>query len=719
MCFITNFQNDLQMKAAITTQKAQPKKQQQQSFIKPKETNDLHGQSQEPLFIQAKRAIGQPNDKYEKEADAMGEKIVKKSKKDVSISNTSLVQRKKEEISQVQLKPANNKNINTTSPSFESKLQASKGNGNPMTNTVKAEMESGFGRNFNNVRIHTGTKAIQMNKDIGAKAFTNGNNIYFNSNKYNPSSTSGKRLLAHELTHVVQQKRSNNTIQKDDEPTTTTTNTPNTQQTEATINAVPALGGQIIMTNSMLSTKVGPPGQFQDVFLIIGPTTKISHIGTILLPLWNTATPFTPEGATTPNITTPLTADELAKGLLVFNRYRLAIPPAAVPPAMTNWKIGMRFPLPIRIDTATNEGVLHPLIIRSLAGSFDTSWNHLLDEFPKLIANTTPANLRQQAQNFLDTNTSLMARGIGLMAKATQNAVANEQLVLEVFNLIGSGGFNLALEFMSHSVNRDITLLKSQEAGARILARISALLAAPPTSLNPAQQASLQRAQHMFGLVSSVQPERLTTWEATTVNDRMVYVMRLLVDNYNFPVNGAAGLVGNLYSESGVLPNRVEGSNIATPMRARSSIGRTTDFTPEQIMNRSGRIRPDKGGAGLAQWTTENRREGLFEHEFRGREDGENILFNMEAQVDYLVNELTSIARYRRVYDIIIANDVSVNDASDEVVYRYETPGSVLTASKSLRPRTDSQVQTVFGHRRSNSNRALEAYNESQGNAEE
>lgn len=706
------------MKAAITTQKTQPKKQQHQSFIKPKETNDLHGQSQEPLFIQAKLAIGQPNDKYEKEADAMGEKIVRKSKKTISLSKTSLVQQKKEKISQVQLKPANNKNINTTSPSFESKLQSSKGNGNPMTNTVKAEMESGFGRNFNNVRIHTGTKAIQMSKDIGAKAFTNGNNIYFNSNEYNPSSTSGKRLLAHELTHVVQQKSSNSTIQKDGEPTTATTSTSNTQQTEATINAVPALGGQIIMTNSMLSTKVGPPGQFQDVFLIIGPTTKINNIGALLLPLWNTATPFTAPGATTPNITTPLTADELAKGLLVFNRYKLAIPPAAVPPAMTNWKIGMRFPLPIRIDTATNEGVLHPLIIRSLAGSFDTSWNHLLDEFPKLIANTTPANLRQQAQNFLDTNTSLMARGIGLMAKATQNAVANEQLVLEVFNLIGSSGFTLALEFMSHSVNRDITLLKSQEAGARILARISALLAAPPTSMSPAQQASLQRAQHMFGLVSSIEAERLTTWEATTRDERSIYVMRLLIENYNFPVNGAAGLVGNLYSESGVLPNRVEGSNIATPMRARSNRGRTTDFTPEQIMNRRGRTKPKKGGVGLAQWTSQSRREGLFEHTFRGRQDGENILFNMEAQVDYLVSELTSIGTYRRVYNIIIANGVSVNDASDEVIYNFEVPGAILSGGSKL-PRSNSKVQTVFGHRRSNSNRALRAYNESQGNAEE
>ncbi|WP_430412277.1 phage tail tip lysozyme [Kordia sp.] len=708
------------MKAPIATTKAAPKKKRQQSFIKPSGTNDFIGESKEASFIQAKLAIGQSNDRYEKEADAMGEKIVNKSKKDAiqNVISTNQIkpnlQRKKEEekeeISQVQLKPSSNGNA-TPSASFESTLQTTKGSGSSLSNPLKTEMEAGFGRNFNTVKIHTDAKAIQMSRDIGAKAFTNGNNIYFNNNTYNPTSTSGKRLLAHELTHVVQQKSSETTIQKDGDPTATT-HTPNTLQTQATINAVPALGGQLIKTNPMLTTRVGPPGSFQDVFLIIGPTTKINAIGAALLPFWNTAKPFTPEGSTTPNITTPLTATELAKGLLVFNRYKLAIPPAAVPPAMTNWKIGMRFPLPIRIDTTTNEGVLHPLIIRNLASSFDASWSDLLDELPKILTNITPANLRQQAQDFLDTTPNLLSRGIALMAKATQNAVANEQFILEVFNLVGSGAFDLALEFMKHTVNRDITLVANQESGARILAKITASLATVPSGLDTSRQASLQRAQHMLGLVSSVQAEPLTEWSATSRDERKVYVMRLLIDNYNFPINGAAGLVGNLYSESGVLPSRVEGSAITTPMRARNFSGRTTDFTPEQIMNRSysGRTGPKKPGVGLAQWTTANRREGLFQHSFRGRQDGENIVFNMEAQVDYLVTEL--IGTYNRVYTVITATGVSVNDASDEVIYNFEIPGAILSGGAKL-PRSNPNVQTVFGHRRSNSSSALDAYNDS------
>ena len=67
-------------------------------------------------------------------------------------------------------------------------------------------MEHGFGADFSNVRIHTDFEAAQMSSDIGAKAFTNGNDIYFNQNQYNPNSKEGKHLLAHELTHTIQQK---------------------------------------------------------------------------------------------------------------------------------------------------------------------------------------------------------------------------------------------------------------------------------------------------------------------------------------------------------------------------------------------------------------------------------------------------------------------------------------------------------------------------------
>ena len=91
------------------------------------------------------------------------------------------------------------------SGSIESRLQSSKGGGSTMAAHTMSQMQSGFGADFSQVRIHTDSNAVQLSKDLGAQAFTHGNDIYFNEGKYNPSSTSGQHLLAHELTHTIQQ----------------------------------------------------------------------------------------------------------------------------------------------------------------------------------------------------------------------------------------------------------------------------------------------------------------------------------------------------------------------------------------------------------------------------------------------------------------------------------------------------------------------------------
>ncbi|HEY0608097.1 MAG TPA: DUF4157 domain-containing protein [Chitinophaga sp.] len=87
---------------------------------------------------------------------------------------------------------------------LEQRLQK-RGGGYALSPQVAAEMGHAIGADFNGVRIHTGEEAAQMNRDLGAQAFTHGNDIYFNSGKYDPATSSGKHLLAHELTHVVQQ----------------------------------------------------------------------------------------------------------------------------------------------------------------------------------------------------------------------------------------------------------------------------------------------------------------------------------------------------------------------------------------------------------------------------------------------------------------------------------------------------------------------------------
>ena len=97
----------------------------------------------------------------------------------------------------------------------ETALHASKGGGSALEEGVKQEMETGFEADFSQVRIHTGSAAVQMSNQLHAQAFTHGSDIYFNESKFDPGSSQGKHLLAHELTHTLQQGAS---MQKKPEP---------------------------------------------------------------------------------------------------------------------------------------------------------------------------------------------------------------------------------------------------------------------------------------------------------------------------------------------------------------------------------------------------------------------------------------------------------------------------------------------------------------------
>jgi hypothetical protein len=89
--------------------------------------------------------------------------------------------------------------------SFEQSLSSSKGDGNALSGDTRQFMESRFNADFSGVRIHTGSEARQMTSGINAQAFAHGNDIYFNEGKYSPQTQSGGSLLAHELTHTIQQ----------------------------------------------------------------------------------------------------------------------------------------------------------------------------------------------------------------------------------------------------------------------------------------------------------------------------------------------------------------------------------------------------------------------------------------------------------------------------------------------------------------------------------
>ena len=200
------------------------------------------------MAIQAKLNIGQPNDKYEQEADDTASKVVKQIN---STSNDQSVQKKElmEEEDELQMKPIssiqreqsiedNDKELQMKSllqrsenpfegeapTDLESSIQRARGSGQSLDSGLQEKMGQAMGADFSDVKIHTDSQSDQLNRSIQAKAFTTGQDVFFRQGAYEPSSRLGQELIAHELTHVVQQndeavQRSplQDVLQRDDE----------------------------------------------------------------------------------------------------------------------------------------------------------------------------------------------------------------------------------------------------------------------------------------------------------------------------------------------------------------------------------------------------------------------------------------------------------------------------------------------------------------------
>jgi hypothetical protein len=90
-------------------------------------------------------------------------------------------------------------------PELEQSIQQARGGGQAIDKGVQGQMESAFGVDFSGVRVHTDIQADTLNRELSASAFTTGQDIFFRQGAYNPDSSTGRELIAHELTHVVQQ----------------------------------------------------------------------------------------------------------------------------------------------------------------------------------------------------------------------------------------------------------------------------------------------------------------------------------------------------------------------------------------------------------------------------------------------------------------------------------------------------------------------------------
>ena len=187
------------------------------------------------MEVQAKLSISTPGDIYEQEADRVAEMVTKatasqtqrqEEEEEVQAQRqveeeeeiqaqrqeeeeevqAKLVQRQEEpeEEEEIQAQPVNNQ-PGTISDSIEASINSVRGNGQTLSESVREPMERSFGADFSDVQVHTDSEADTLNQKLNAKAFTTGQDIFFRQDEYNPNSDSGKKLIAHELTHVVQQ----------------------------------------------------------------------------------------------------------------------------------------------------------------------------------------------------------------------------------------------------------------------------------------------------------------------------------------------------------------------------------------------------------------------------------------------------------------------------------------------------------------------------------
>jgi hypothetical protein len=190
--------------------------------------------------LQAKLKIGQPGDKYEQKADRVAKQVMRMPElgvqrqvepeeeeqvqtKPVTEQITPLVQRQVEEEEEEELRrqpieeeeeelqtKTTTGSIPEVQPDIESHIHSLKGGGWPLLANDRAFFEPRFGRDFSQVRMHTDTRAAESARAVNARAFTVGQDVVFGTGQYVPGASGGRRLMAHELTHVVQQSKSHN-----------------------------------------------------------------------------------------------------------------------------------------------------------------------------------------------------------------------------------------------------------------------------------------------------------------------------------------------------------------------------------------------------------------------------------------------------------------------------------------------------------------------------
>ncbi|NEQ45462.1 MAG: DUF4157 domain-containing protein [Leptolyngbya sp. SIOISBB] len=164
--------------------------------------------------LQLRLTIGQPHDAYEQEADSLSEtlreRVADQVVSQIAAPQSTLMQPQSTAIASRVTPLVMRQGEGPTIAASQTihKIQQTHGGGQPLDRAARNSMEQAFGNDFSQVRVHADSQADQLNRSLNARAFTTGQDIYFKQGEYQPGSPGGQKLLAHELTHVMQQQLS-------------------------------------------------------------------------------------------------------------------------------------------------------------------------------------------------------------------------------------------------------------------------------------------------------------------------------------------------------------------------------------------------------------------------------------------------------------------------------------------------------------------------------
>jgi hypothetical protein len=163
-----------------------------------------------PTKIQPKLEINTPGDRYEREADCVAEQVMRMPASKASAAPPQIQRMPREndhkQAGQTLRAPGSSAATESEpSPATEASVRSLDSGGEPLGAALRSFFEPRFGHSFEQVRVHTDAAAAASSQDLDALAYTRGRHIVFAPGRFEPHTERGQRLLAHELTHVVQQ----------------------------------------------------------------------------------------------------------------------------------------------------------------------------------------------------------------------------------------------------------------------------------------------------------------------------------------------------------------------------------------------------------------------------------------------------------------------------------------------------------------------------------